>query len=107
VFTVPLTAAEYRILVEVKYCPAAAHIQGWALRETDGRIRGWHPYGPDNRNWAYADDAFQSFIPDSGERRRLRLLGIQIVATTGIQALTDLLHVTLGDNVATAAAGQP
>jgi hypothetical protein len=104
-FTAPLTAAEYRILLEVKYCPGAAHIPGWALRETDGRIRGWHPYESDSRNWAHADDAFRSFVPDPRERRRLTLRGVQTVATTGIQDLTDLLDISLSDNIATAAAG--
>jgi hypothetical protein len=105
VFTAPLTAAEYRILLEVKYCPGAAHIHGWALRETDGRIRGWHPYESDSHDWAHADDAFRSFVPDSRERRRLRFLGVQTVVTTGIQDLTDLLHISLSDNIATVAAG--
>jgi hypothetical protein len=108
VFTAPLTAAEYRILVEVKYCPGAAHIPGWALRETDGRIRGWHPYESDSRNWAHADDAFRSFVPDSRERHRLTLRGVQTVATTGIQDLSDLLAISLlSDNIAVAGAGQP
>jgi hypothetical protein len=107
VFTAPLTAAEYRILLEIKYCPGAAQIQGWALRETGGRIHGWHPYESESNGWAHADDAFRSFIPDARERRRLRIHGFQIGATTGIQDLNDLLHITLGDNIATAAAGQP
>jgi hypothetical protein len=46
VFTAPLTADEYRTLVEVKYHPGAtSQIRGWALRDKDGRIRGWHPCG--------------------------------------------------------------
>jgi hypothetical protein len=100
VFTAPLTASEYRILVEVKYCQGASRIQGWALRNQDGRIRGWHPYQSDSRNWAHADDAFRSFVPDTSERRRLAVLGCRTVATTGIQDLTDLLHATLDGDIA-------
>lgn len=96
-FTAPLTADEYRILVEVKYHPGASQIRGWALRDNDGGIRGWHPYESDNRNWARADGAFRSFVPDTRQRRELVDLGCRIVATTGIQDLTDLLHVTVGD----------
>jgi hypothetical protein len=106
VFTAPLTADEYRILVEVKYHPGASQIRGWALRGTDGRIRGWHPHESDNRNWARADDAFRSFVPDTRQRRELVVLGCRIVATTGIQDLTDLLHVTVGD-IAAAGIRQP
>lgn len=106
-FTAPLTAGEYRIFVEVKYCPGASQIKGWALRDKDGRSRGWHPYESDNRNWAHVDDAFRSFVPDTKERRELVVLGCQIVATTGIQDLTDLLHAALGGNIATADIGQP
>jgi hypothetical protein len=102
VFTAPLTIGEYRILVDVKYCPGAAQIKGWALRDKDGRTRGWHPYESESR-WAHADDAFRSFVPDPKARRKLALLGCQIVATTGVQDLTDLLHVTLGNDVAAAA----
>jgi hypothetical protein len=104
VFTTPLTADEYRILVEVKYHPGASQIRGWALRDKDGRIRGWHPYESGNRNWAHADDAFRSFVPDTRQRRELVVLGCRIVATTSIQDLTDLLHVILG---AAAGIGQP
>jgi hypothetical protein len=105
VFTAPLTADEYRTLVEVKYHPGASQIRGWALRDKDGRIRGWHPYEYDSLNCAHADDAFRSFVPDARERRKLVVLGCRIVATTGIHDLTDLLHVTLGD-IAAAGIGQ-
>jgi hypothetical protein len=35
-FTLPLTAAEYRALVEAKYSPNAETLRGWALRDKQG-----------------------------------------------------------------------
>lgn len=42
-FTLPLTAAEYRALVDAKYSPNADTLRGWALRDKQGRTQGWHP----------------------------------------------------------------
>jgi len=105
-FTAPLTIDEYRVLVDVKYHPGADHIKGWALRDKYGRIRGWHPHESGSPTWAHSDDAFRTFIPHTKQRRNLILLGWEIVATTGVHDLAQLLHATRGDNTA-AEIGQP
>lgn len=99
-FTAPLSIEEYRVLVDVKYHPGAENRTGWALRDHHGRIRGWHPRESGSRTWAHSDDAFKTFIPDTKRRRNLMLLGWEVVATTGICDLTELLHTTRGDHVA-------
>ena len=105
-FTAPLTIEEYRILVDVKYHQGPDHIKGWALRDKHGRVRGWHPHESGSPTWAHSDDAFRTFIPDTKRRRKLMLLGWEVVATAGICDLTQLLHATRGDHAA-AEIGQP
>jgi hypothetical protein len=106
-FTTPLSTDEYRILLDAKYSPDAEKIQGWALRDEDGRIRGWHPHQSGSHSWAHASDAFKSFVPDTNQRRKLLFLGCQVVATTGIQDLIALLHAARGDNINPAEMRQP
>lgn len=105
-FTAPLTIEEYRVLVDVKYHQGTGDLKGWALRDHHGRIRGWHPRESGSPTWAHSDDAFRTFIPDTKRRRKLTLLGWEVVATTGICELTQLLHTTRGDHAADAI-GQP
>ena len=105
-FTAPLTAEEYRILVDVKYHPGAEAVQGWALRDKDGRTRGWHSHEPGSQRWAHSDDAFRAFVPDTKQRRKLMLLGYEVVATTGLEDLAKLLHTARGDNTDTAELAQ-
>ena len=56
-FTAPLTAEEYRILLDIKYRPGAQTVQGWALRDQYGYPRGWHPQEAGSLCWAHSDDA--------------------------------------------------
>lgn len=106
-FTSPLTAEEYRILVDVKYHQGAEAVRGWALRDKYGRTRGWHPHEPGSQRWAHGDDAFRAFVPDTQQRRKLMLLGCAVVATTGLEDLAKLLHTARGDNTATTQLTQP
>jgi hypothetical protein len=100
VFTAPLTVDEYRALVDVKYRPGVETIPGWALHDRYGCTRGWHPAERGSRHWARSDDAFKAFVADTKERRKLALLGWQIVATTGIEDLAQLLATARGDGPA-------
>lgn len=96
-FTAPLTHAEYRVLVDVKYGPDAATTAGWALADNHGRVCGWHPKVPGSRHWSHPDDAFRAFIPDSRRRHHLALLGHTVIATTGIDELAALLRRERGE----------
>ncbi|TXI59032.1 hypothetical protein [Mycolicibacterium mageritense] len=97
-FTLPLTAAEYLALVDIKYSPNADALRGWALRDKDGRTHGWHPKIPGDNHWATADTALHAFLPTASERRKRGLLGWHVVPTEGIDDLTHLLHLTRGEN---------
>lgn len=101
-FTAPLTAAEYRILLDIKYRPHAQTVQGWALHDQYGHTRGWHEHEAGSRHWAHGDDAFRAFVPDTKTRRNRALLGWTVVATTGLDDLAELLRQTRGDQPLTA-----
>lgn len=96
-FTTPLSAKEYRILVDVKYRPGADSIQGWALRDQHGFPRGWHPRQAGSQCWAHSEDAFRAFVPETTKRRHRVLLGWKVVPTTGLDDLATLLRQARGD----------
>lgn len=96
-FTLPLTRAEYQELIGHKYRADAANTAGWVLRDSRGRIYGWHPQEAGSRQWAHRDTAFAAFIPDTRRRRYLARIGHTITATTGINELSELLHRARGD----------
>ena len=80
-FTLPLTAAEYRALVDAKYSPNADTRRGWALRDQQGRTQGWHPRVSGDPHWTNADAALHAFIATAKERRNRALLGWHVVPT--------------------------
>jgi hypothetical protein len=96
-FTQPLSAEEYRYLVDVKYRTDAHELQGWALHDDADRTRGWHPHEPGSFVWADADAAMRAFIPDTKKRRKFLLCGWTIVATKGIDDLMQLLAAARGE----------
>jgi hypothetical protein len=96
-FTLPLTAAEYRELVDAKYRPNAETLPGWALRDKQGRTQGWHPRVPGDPHWADADAALRAFITTAKQRRNRTLLGWHVAPTEGVDDLAYLLSVTRGE----------
>jgi hypothetical protein len=96
-FTLPLTAAEYRALVDAKYSPNADTLRGWALRDKQGRTQGWHPRVSGDPHWTNADAALHAFITTAKERRNRALLGWHVVPTEGVEDLAYLLSVTRGE----------
>jgi hypothetical protein len=60
VFTTPLTAEEYRLLVEVEYHPGDPRIRGWALRDKDGHAASGPPrsgLAARHAGWIFAKSA--------------------------------------------------
>ena len=96
-FTLPLTAAEYRALVDAKYSPNADTLRGWALRDKQGRTQGWHPRVSGDPHWTNADAALHTFITTAKERRNRALLGWHVVPTEGVEDLAYLLSATRGE----------
>jgi hypothetical protein len=96
-FTLPLTVAEYHTLVDTKYGHDPATTNGWALYDNRGRIHGWHRHQPGSRQWARREDAFAAFEPDTRRRRYLARLGYRVVATRGVEELSELLRRARGD----------
>jgi hypothetical protein len=96
-FTLPLTIAEYRELIDVKYGHDAATTTGWALYDGLNRIRGWHRQQPGSRQWAQPADAFAAFVPDTRRRQYLTRIGYTVTATHGIEELAELMHRARGD----------
>lgn len=96
-FTLPLTAAEYRALVDAKYSPNAETLAGWALRDKQGRTQGWHQQVSGDPRWANADAALHAFITTAKERRNRALLGWHVVPTEGVEDLAYLLSATRGE----------
>jgi hypothetical protein len=101
-FTLPLTAAEYRALVDVKYSPNAETVRGWALRDKQGRTQGWHQRVPGDPHWTNAEAALRAFITTAKQRRHRALLGWSVVPTEGVEDLAYLLSVTRGEMSASA-----
>lgn len=96
-FTLPLTAAEYRTLVDAKYSPNAGSLRGWALRDKQGRTQGWHPRIPGDPHWADAYAALRGFISTAKQRRNRTRLGWHVVPTEGVDDLAYLLGATRGE----------
>ena len=96
-FTLPLTAAEYRGLVDVKYRPNAETLRGWALRDKQGRTQGWHPRVSGDPHWTNADAALHAFITTAKERRNRALLGWHVLPTEGVDDLAYRLSATRGE----------
>lgn len=96
-FTLPLTAAEYRALVDAKYSPNADTLRGWALRDKQGRTQGWHPRVSGDPHWTNADAALHAFITTAKQRRNRALLGWHVVPTEGVDDLAYLLSATRGE----------
>ncbi|WP_131824135.1 hypothetical protein [Mycobacteroides abscessus] len=120
VFTLPLSDAEYRTLVELKqtlkygdttgHAPVALSsirlfpdlpieatscrtVAGWALLDDRKQVFGWHWIDHADPHWADADSAAQSFINDTRHRDwLLRRRGYLLARDESGQYLTALLE---------------
>ena len=97
--TLPLTAAEYRALVDTR-CRTRTPIPGAAGRcagAQQGRTQGWHPRVSGDPHWTNADAALHAFIATAKERRNRALLGWHVVPAEGVGDLAYLLSATRGE----------
>lgn len=67
-----ITVDHYRELVEAKY---QRTVKGWALIDPHGAVQGWHQVVPGDNQWASAESALQSFMPDTRARQWCQRLG--------------------------------
>lgn len=100
IFNQPLSPELVRRYVEIKYSAKADHTIGWSLRDDENRTQAWHPHEPGSTQWASADDAFRSFVPDSRRRHFLTIQGWTVERTEGITDLTAVLHTARGEAAA-------
>ncbi|MBY0290886.1 MAG: hypothetical protein K2X52_27660 [Mycobacteriaceae bacterium] len=96
-FTLPLTAAEYRALVERQVQPERRYLARLGAARQTGTHPGLAPGVSGDPHWTNADAALHAFITTAKERRNRALLGWQVVPTEGVDDLAYLLSATRGE----------
>lgn len=90
-FTVPLRAEEFLTLLGLSSVAdstagtARQQASGWALIDAQGRVLGWHPRDPRDRDWGDTESALQSFIGEPRVRAHLVRDGFHVVADEGVR----------------------
>lgn len=96
-FTTPLQPVEYAALVDAHY--HEPNRPGWALFDTDERVRGWHWIDTTTSDWTDAAAAFRSFVPDSARRRFLTFRGWTVRhIEDSAHLVASLLHAARGES---------
>jgi hypothetical protein len=91
----PLTADEYKSLIDCKY---QTNRTGWALTDNNGTVKAWHWLIPGDPKWGTSDGAWRAFIPDTKQRQWRIRYGWTVVLDDG-ELLNTFLSQAKPDDI--------